>query len=844
MSFFLDELRDHAINTAWSKPYLDRHLILRPTMQTNEVGVTGVYRNLFTSIALPEKGTRFLIYSLGQLGQKRYGIDRRLKQWVSLSDLSTSEDLNITVHFDSHIVTNHVCHILRDENNHVFLAVERDSIKDVWTPHESLYIRFYQNSWYTTTAGQASSGVTSYGITIAGNTDVVAVINRWGTMSGTGNGHAYCIINGTYRNTISAQMIEVGDRIELIHDDSVDTVFDIRLNDVEYYSSDADSERKTIIMTPDVQGGDFTYHDDIDIYLCQDHTDGSPHVRGIYYGRFTEAHYRQLTRQDWAIMSQAVLNITARWPETVTYARGFFRIVRRRSVQVNNDIHNKNLTHDFFMLSFDDRRNLLVGTGAVIPEWHAKNLETSGFMQWTSAIDTQDKDPANVFSYYGTVEVLETARFKSAGVFFLPTSLKLKGGRLIFTNAAGLRIGEETLTADEWTSEYVTSLTTAVKCQVVPGDVLSTAYNLDRYSFQNGEVPTNWNETRLFRHSGSNEWKIAKYGIDWTIENDVVKWQNVFTSADRIVRSSDSYVRRELTITREDLGRAVSVFPDGSTPETGVGFEFYMAWCNNRRLVRGIDFIVDFPFIYFTCEEWMNSGTDTSDIIFIGCGVGEERAAPDWGFVEERVVSHDDRFNLHMHRLKEFVVDGLDIPEQDMAFAEGYSGSSNTSGELASTHREGAIYSIEKPMTYLSDQIWGDLGTNYAEAIQKDSEIEDYLTHYYAQTPVSDPVIITHKHTVVSPLMRRLIDDMRSGSLEITRTNISDVTTSILIKPYQNLVAIDPCRMTGFDFSYLQVSAHVEAAPIILTVPQFNFLKKVNSLYLNDLIVMNDHFTV
>ncbi len=839
----LESLKAVALKEVWTKPHLDKQLIFKTVQCTTDHGASGTYQGHFHTLHLPENGKNFLVYNLGQLSPRRYGIDERINVWESLSDLATRQDSHIVVHFNRQVIANFACYITRSNNNTTYLAVERDAAAPFKNKFEDLYIRFYSNSWLRTPAGLATGGIESKGIEIKSVVDIGTIMTHWNTMKLKPAGMTYAFLNGRYIQDLTPTMLVTGDRIEVVYDGAVVGYYDLPANDLAYFNSKLDGQRKTVVMTPDNMATRFQFHDDVEYFICQEgDVNGQTVNKGFYFPRYTPSHIRQLTRQDYSLKSEAVQQVMNIFADEVSYAKGFIRVMLRNSEGPIWDVHNKQLTHDFFMLDYAARKNLISGTGAVIDEWHAAELENSGYMKWVSNQERDITEPSEVYSYYGAHEVMESAKRTDPAKFRLPASL-MHGGTICLIGEDGLLKEIKKLLPTEWTDEYATD-GTIEKIICVPGENRTEAYQYDLPSNYTGDWPTSYDEARFYRAAGSTEWKLARYGRDWNIDGGFVNWEMVYTSAERMVRHANKHVMREFKIHRKDLGKRLDIFSDGSTTDSGFGFKNYYVWLNNRRLIRGVDYSVDFPSIYILNEEWLVDGVDDADLSFIAVGVPPEEDAPDWGFVEEGTLSHNDTYDLYLHRNFDFNVDGLHVKNEEVAFAEGYDGGSVVGGKLDPKHREGAIYSIETPVTTSGQNIWKELGTDLESAKKRDKAIEGFLSKYFTQVPLPNPVFITHKHTVVSPVMRILTDDLLSGKLDIKQGGLSHLAVAAIFKPYTELLKHCKTQLKTIDFSYLQIVPHAEETSISVSAEEFEFLEKVNVYYLNNLIDINAHYQI
>jgi hypothetical protein len=840
MQSIVNIIRQAAIENVWANPHIDKQYIFKPALISTKNGIRGNMRTPFVTINVPVTGRRFVIYEIGQLSPKHLGLDGNYMEWVRLDTVCNRQRMHIFAYIDNLMLPNHSIYVKRNTNRSLIFAVDHAINVEYLEKPNPFHIRFYSNAWYNTPAGQGVQSSDYYGGTLGEDIDVSSILTEWNRMRAYPQGKTFAFINGRYVDILNTAIMKAGDDVAIYHDGSVYESFDVSIDDIGSYMSSLDKDRKLLVMTPDGKTGKFHFQDDVEFFICNTFKkDAVTYTKGVYYPRERLGDVRQVTQQDWALRSKKVTEVILEQDGELPYTGAFIRVFLRNATGPLPYIQNANFTHDLFLLPYDERKRLMTGSGAVLPEWRADYLEGSYYNKWVSDY-VRDLGPiADVFSYYGVNTYAEQFRLNPTnGLFHMPPMM-MDGGFIMEFTATGDVIGKKILTAADYSVVYAATPGTYT-IYAVPGKLVATAKLLDRISNFSGDAASAWDEVLMYEDS-TGKWVFAENAKDYDIINGRIQWKGNFITNTRIRRDASQFLYRETTIERSQLGLPIPLFEDGSNTDSGHGFKRYDLWLNDKRLVYGVDFIVNFPNVTVRNYEYMIDGSDTGNLTILAHGVPPENKILHWGFVEDGLLSHDDRFNLHLYRNKSLFCDGLYVDIDYAAFGEGYKGSKNTTGKMPVSVREGALFMIQDPVSHVSQSDWLELGTTEKEALTRSLEIEGFLTKFFPQTPHPGVVAITHKHSLVSTLLRKLLEDMRDGVLSITRLDISDVAVGVYLKPYATYINQDAHNLNAKE-AYIQIRGHGFANRVTLTQAEYNFMVRVNALYLNNRVVLSDFY--
>lgn len=835
----IEDVKRQAIGEVWANPHIDKQFTFKPSRITDKRGARGVLRMPYSNIYMPNNTERFVVYEMGQLSPKLLGFEGRYLDWVRLDEVCKRQELVCTLHLDFLIIPNTSVYIKRTTNRNFIMAIRREPNRISIEKRNELYVRFYSNAWYATPEGQTSESVEYYGGLIGTDVTISDLLSKWNNFRARTDGETLAFVDGYYVSKLTGAMLSTGQYVELYYDGSIESYFDVYLDNLEHYQSTLDNTRKLLIMSPDSLKGQFHFYDDLDFFICSDkQTNGVDYYHGAYYSRINHRDVRQVTQQDWSLSSEKVRTVISEQEGEIVYASAFIRVFIRKSVGPDPYLQNGNYTHDLFLLPFDERERLMVGPSAVIDEWRAATLEESAYNTFVSASIKDIDSVAGVYSFYGADRILERVRKDHLDRFIMPPTL-VNGGHVVEYDSDGLVIQFRRLEASDFNPIYTASAGT-VHVDFYPGTPVLNATELDRPSFFSGDAISPWDEVRFVRET-TGQWEIAEPGRHWNVQNGRITWMPQYATAERLKRDASKYYFRQLTIHRDDIGLPISLFDDNSVSDSGYPFKRVDVWMNNRRLVRGVDYRVDGFTLTPRCEEYVTGNDQT--LVIIAHGVPPVSDLPHWGFVQDRQISKDDRFNLHLFRNKTIVADGKRYDEHSLSYGEGYQGINNTTQEVPSAIREGALFGIEDPLSHVGFLTWEGLAVSEESAKQRTFEIESYLTKVYQERPDPPTIIIPYKHTVVSEGMRQVLKAMRDGVLNITRVNLSDTAMGAYLKPYFTTITHDVQNL-NVHHGYIEIAAHASNGTITLTSPEYQFFVRMNEIYYDNRVVLNNYFVV
>ncbi|AXH70780.1 virion structural protein [Vibrio phage BONAISHI] len=841
MESLLPEARQAIIDNIWANPHVDRQFIFKPSRLTYKFGERGSIRIPFSTIYMPDTDDRYVVYEMGQLNPALLGLDGNYRQWVRLDKVCNNQEALIFGYIDNRIIPSTTVYIRRNENRNLLCAVKYTPNREHFLKEKPFYLRMYSNSWFATAEADTNVGVeVKGGIIDEPGWTVSDILTQWNAFRARAEGYTFAFINGVYHDKLTSAIMTEGDYLEMIYDGSIQEYFDVSIEDMGAFQSDIDFKRKLLITSPDSLNGQFIFQDDVDFMICNKFTENLlEYTKGVYYPREIRSDVRQVTQRDWAIVASRVTDVIVSQGSDIQYTGSYIRCFVRKTPAPDFYSNNAQFTSDMFLLDEATRKLLLTGTGGRLDKWKAEELEKSAWITMTAARAETINDLSNVLNYYGVYKYLETGYKQDDGSFTIPPIMK-DGGVIAKLDANGHLIEIDTLTDIEYGPELVLS-GNPEKAIFIPGDNTLDLSTIDTPSSFANDVLADTAEVFMYLDT-DDQWKTATENIQYYVNaSNVVTWGNAYAARERRRRNSRPIVNRSFSLDRSDVGLPINITANGSVPPTNIGFAKYDIWLNKKKLVFGVDFLVDFPKIIIRNQEYFNAGESTALIEMVAHGIPPEQKEESWGFVENRYLSNDDTFNLHFYRQKELVIDGAIIDMSRAAFAEGYAGHNSDNGKLETSFREGGLFSLSLPVSAVSNQDQNSLNVDRFDAQTSTVEIEAYMDKYFPQTEQPNVNIIPYRHSLVSAFMRRALSDIMDGILVIDRTDYSDTAIGLLVEPFSDLLPLDVDELNAKE-AYIEIRPHAFESHVALTPEQYNFFVRLNDLYLKSRITLSDFF--
>jgi hypothetical protein len=256
-------------------------------------------------------------------------------------------------------------------------------------------------------------------------------------------------------------------------------------------------------------------------------------------------------------------------------------------------------------------------------------------------------------------------------------------------------------------------------------------------------------------------------------------------------------------------------------------------WLNGRALLRGLDYVDNWPEICILNKEYLIEGQEqVIDIRATGFCKHDMTipALPDFGFVKYGLLSKNNRFDIRDDKVIRIVVDGKLYHRDQLNFSE-----SDSSIDVTGV-RNGAPYQITDIVVPLRDLVDVDTYSFRSLSMAVDRRISDYLTLKHPERVEVNPNPIPREYRIYSPYTSKVMYDLINGVLRLEdfQGQYSDMKVREALEPYKWLLKYDPTFNPSIDLDYVSIHPHNLNTEITLDVYQYRFLLRTIRLVLND----------
>lgn len=823
-------LVEHARKHNWCNPRADMpySAVLSPISGFN--GYKTMVPEPWGMFHLPNLDDGFVLYQLGYNSYSRLGITKHLNYgWNCVADLMKENNFIIDIYDQLGLmVSRKECWMWCSHNGNMLLAVRRSEVTDVLVRNK-LRIRFYRNAWL------ASSGsvdkIDTDAIYVNTDDDKIHIWNGWNDHNKDGK-HATLFVNGYQKDGLLPNDLNKGDMVEWVYDPSIKFVLEYPVKDLRSFTSDLDKKLKWYFHIPKAYSDCIEFVNDFDVAFSHD---GG--ATGIYYAHREAASLRMLSHHDFSLPLSRKLALEN--SHNCTFDKV---IVRVRNGGMCRDLpFEANRLNELYKQSDDDIIEQMVGSEVIIPEWAAVNLEKSMYTKLMGVYDVPitESEVIESYGYNGVVKVTEpNPTIITDGDNTLHPSLGFSKRASFFcydVNGELLDIlpdrnGDDIPLPDGTT--LVDSIYGRIgdRCDAMLDEVVSDLVDGIQYHFY---------YRRIRFGKPIEDWQVAVEGEHYRISNSRVTWLIDVRSNNTLVINSK--VNPYFVIAGADNLLRIRI-PDVQTNTEGKHLESNLfaqcdVWMNNKALIENIDYKLVHPYIHLYNKTHFNGKGNNDFVIKVVLSSFRTEKTPrmevgDVGFTRHGKVSHNHIYDVREANNVICNLGGCIIPNSRMGFSED----------------EYLPKSVDLPngIPYQIKQRKGvgfgttmDVDVEFPKARELDKQVSKYFTIKYPEPPHKSFSFIDKRYTLVSGLMNKLIFDLVNNKLLLPDGRLTDsVIEDILIK-YQMLLADDVCLFDfGTWFEMVEIQPHILKEDVVLAPRQFEFVKRVNALYLNNCIMI------
>lgn len=864
----LSVMRKHALSEVWCNPEQDRQFIIKPARVTRPSGVYGGVRLMGQQIPLPKPKSKFHVFQVGQLTPSMLGMLNNDPAWLSVEwkffpDVMASQKMFVNIYDENGVqLPRFRAWYMFTRSRSLIVAIEEDSNIPFDYRHGRVFINVYTNAFFASARSSSKEDiVVSSGATVTRVEEILNMQNKIASYRSAG-GYVFCYRNGMTIGDISPITCGVGDTLEYVYDNSVKRVVKIPVTSMSGFMSTLDKMSKYLIHYPDNGTYEIDFFDDVTFQISRLVSPGKQ--VGLYVPKNHPSAVRMVTHHDYSIDTDLVKKITSRHNELTgrtdpTMDPFVLELYVRENGYQRSLIYDANRIFELYKLPDAEIVAAMTDGRAAMPFWRAEALENSAYTALMGMFDENitAKLIEDAYGYNGISKILADTPVKprqSVGwpVMDVPMGLYEKSTAYEY-DATGKLIGS-----------YPHAIGTEYMC------VNERTKLVEMVSGVGSHAPTVRTGRTSIQVSDYHGWRVYMTTVDptnnyvgskWTditdsgyykVENGVLTWTAGESNQFLMVRFDDSFLDYELNITpiagtiyfslseMSDFGNGaqhrVMPIPPGELD----------IWLNGRALVRDVDYVMIFPKIYIWNKKFVaQPGASTNQKIHV-----RARGFPtklldidpieERGWVEHGALSRNKHYDLRDDRVLRIIVGGATYHRDDLHFDE------TDATVRVSDSLNGLPYEIKDLVVPLKD-----LSTQGTYVLRDRARVIDKQVQTFMQDRMSLPTFtaksaIAERYPVVAPFMTRLINDMISNQFSVNVNRVlSDNEIVEICKPYESLMDFDPINGdVKVDLDYVIVLPHFLDKTLEVKAFQFAFLQRVNKLYYQDRIPLNNFLTI
>jgi hypothetical protein len=853
MSF--DYLIDHALKNVWCTPKQDMQTIVKPARLTPVNGVWNTAEVLWRTHKLPVPNDRFHVYQIGQLHPLLMGLFPSHGSWSTLASTCNQMKMIVDIYSSSGIQLPRIeCWYMVTQDKNLILAVKEQPKIAFNLKTEELFLRVYSNAYFNSIRSDPLDDFIEVDGKIVKSVEDILLLQARYDVLATKPGAVYAFVNGMKVSGIDLFTAAVDDVVEYVYDSSIFLVQDFTVRDLLTFDSVLDVKHKYLLHYPGSNHGTINYHDDIDLFIMKNGTNGRS--KGLYYHRNQEDAVRMVTHKDYAIPTNYVVGYAATQPDWVDPEQLIIRLHVRKSGYHRTLVDEANRIKELYKLPDDKLVQAMIGVNSTVPSWTAAALEDSfyGKIMRSSLLGVTRKMVQEGYGYNAISKVLGNTPSVIENINGNP-GISVPHG--LFRNSVAYEYDADGLlkgwNTHDIGSKYLSYDASANLVEMIAG---IGGLSLDEYY---GFYPITLDVKAEYRmyichvYNGipDNKWEdVTDSGMYARIDNKVT-WLVDPLHYYPMVRSNKNILAYDLKLRALDglLRFSFDTFQTRGGVTTMWVMQIPMGeldlWLNGHSLIEGVDYFVNFPEVVIVNKKYLKDVLTTEQRItvrftgFCNSDLNLTRDVPkDKGYVEYGLLSHNNRFDIRDDKIMRIVVEGKTLHRGMLKFSE------SDAGVTVPNALNGAPYMLRDIVMPLRGTAVDDTYVLREASKLVDEQISDYLTLMKPEQIQSGPNTITQRYELFSPLCCKILYDLKNGDLNDPRIqqNYTDEDVVSICAPYEYLLKSDPTQEgLKLDDRYVVIHPHNLSTVIDVDLYQYKFLKRVIRLYLKDAVDIS-HF--
>ena len=847
----MNKLQRFALENIYCAPGQDQQFSFS-LVRVNKVHqpVTSVVSVYNVSKRLPNTQYRYHVFVLGNINPQLLNLIRQGKDWyrdvwVKVSDDMVLRNYVMKIYNDKGVVypRQHIYYSFIDENSIVIALEFEYTLKQAFDVESFKFMHVYSNSWFASSEFleiEVQNGIKHGSSFVFSNADKLALQNQINNYEQSG-GKALVYVNGYYTDSLNLN-IPNNSYIEYVYDQSIISKEKFTISDLRTFDSTKDNKLKYLLFRGNIIDS-IQFKDDTEIYV----SDNNQLVtKGLFFYQHKDYAVRNVSDKDFSLYVSFVNNSAQEVTNLTTGAiqDKIIILYTRKAGVTKNLVYSAPKMHELYKLPQNIELDVLLSSGSSIVDFRAETLENSDYFKVSNltAIKNLSVDLAIGAMGYGGISY-----------YFAQTPIAPEDENL-YVNVPVLY--QENSLAFEYNSngEFTGWFGTSGSIYLFDSD------STTQVEFLYGQVPDDFgyllshNETITLLH---NEYRVLSAYFNGVTR--ISNWEDITDDVNRCTVVNDQLTINEsngykikiiyfnqpniydlslplvdgvlyfpLTIT-EDRGTGVQIFPMDVPPSH---LEIYL---NKHKLVYGLDYFVDFPYISICNKEYIKQNTLEQDIHIRTYGFTLDKTQINvhekTGFVNHGVLLRNNYYDIRDDRVISIYVKGLLQKRNMITFAE----EDNT--VRMNDPINGYPYVVKEPFIPLKSISGKDTVSLFEQDTEKNKRIADLFTMVFPEPSINPTNVIADHYYIFSPLVSKIIADMLdeniSPSLYMTPYNDGTIVTLLDQQPYKRLLALDPIKNNMPD-NLVEIHPHYGDSTINLNLFQYRFISNVIRLITNN----------
>ena len=847
-------LIEHALENVWCNPDQDNQLRFAPSKITVAYGEINYFTLMGRECVLPTTVQRYHVYQVGQLQPLVAGLLDRTpawtrEKWYLFSDAMNALNLEVTIYTaKGALLPRYKSYFMFTKERALIFAIPIDPMFPVDYEAEAIYFRLYTNTYFTSDRAQAeANSINCKGFQPTTIAQVLDIQNQYTALRAK-KGAIAGYINGRLVDSLTALTMNINDRVEWVYDSSVKKVITLNVSDLPMFESTLDAKYKYLIHSSLMDGTTIDYQDDIDVHVLWPGAFNK--FSGFYYNRNNQDAHRMVTHRDYSIVVD-YFNYIAQALEAANNLgpvdlEGFkIQLKIREAGQVRPLIFENQRIFELYKMPDADVVQALIGLNSTVPEWRCDVLEACGYtkLMRDTYSEVNITDIQLGYGYNGISKVvgdtpqktlLNSGRQRAT----LPYGLKFASTVYEF-DVDGHMLGYQINNSD---TDYIAADN---NCRLIEAFVGNATVTPDVVYGQSGITVPTYNNFRVYRcfrvdSIQTTPWIDITDDGDYTVSNGILTYTTPGTDYWLMVRSDATFLAYTFTEVETDGLLSFTLKEQGIRGPNGL--ETYVMpvpmgeldiWMNDNYLIRGLDYVINFPVIHITNKNHLVQPARTSSqkfhVKFSGFCLKDLTMDPveEFGWVVNAALSNNNRYDVRDDKVLQISVGGGLRHRSDLIFYE-----DNPSVSMVNP-LNGQPYQIKDIVVPLRQLVDENTYSLRAKSQEIDQRVSDYLTLKFGDIGPLVNSSITERYQLVSPFLNKFVDLFRNDQIELDPlVNYTDQQVLAICQPYEGLLAFDPLSdENAHDIRFSYVVPHRYATVVNLTLYQYRFMLRIVSLY-------------